>query len=194
MTTYSFRAYVVFAASEMCRWCILLLERGADVVFSDAFSACGPVMLDDHQLNIISCCTLFTSAIFHSVVRLFCFCLDGGHDLLNNFPDATSLMRKSSQEHAINPFLQSIPAICLSTPQSRPSTSTIDYSRLARSMRHGRYHLADGLHHRPNKVDTSWFLGANRPYRLICEDHRSANGNGFKDGGNLRRELAHCVT
>lgn len=116
MMIYSFRAYVVFAASEACCWCILLFERGVDVVFGDTFSACGPVMLDDRQLNIFSCCTLFTNAIFYSVVRLFCFCLDGGHDLLNNFPNATSLMRKSSQEHAINPFPQSIPAICLSTP------------------------------------------------------------------------------
>ena len=37
MMIYSFRAYVVFAASEVCCWCILLLERGADVVFSEAF-------------------------------------------------------------------------------------------------------------------------------------------------------------
>jgi hypothetical protein len=50
MMICSFRAYVVFAASKVCCLCILLLlERGADVTFSDAVSACRPVKLDDRQ-------------------------------------------------------------------------------------------------------------------------------------------------
>ena len=51
-----------------------------------------------------SYCALSMRPSFYSVVRLFCFCLDGDHDLLNNLPDATNLMCKSSQEHAIYPF------------------------------------------------------------------------------------------
>jgi hypothetical protein len=54
MMICSFRAYVVSVASEVCCLCILLLERGANVTFSDGVSACGPVRLDDRQLNIFS--------------------------------------------------------------------------------------------------------------------------------------------
>jgi hypothetical protein len=49
MMICSFRAYVVFAASEVCCLCILLLEEGRRCLFSDAVSACRPVRFDDRQ-------------------------------------------------------------------------------------------------------------------------------------------------